>query len=169
MKQYGKYLALAKQMGAINAKVFDINQIAFDPRTILKCLWGCSDFGKLHTCPSAPHSLSIEEYIRIFKHYKSGIIVHCHDKKPCQQISLEIERQAYLDGYYFALSLSDCAICSECKGKQNAPCIAPKLARPAFHSIGVDVFLTANNLNLPLYPLKNTTDQQNWFSAIFIE
>jgi len=169
MKNYNSYINIAKQMGAVNAKPFLIEQIAFDPRTILKCRFGCGDFGKLHTCPSAPFSLSVEEYIRIFKHYKSGIVIHCHDKKPSQKISLEIERLAYLDGYYFALSLSDCAICPECKGKKGLPCVAPKLARPAFHSIGVDVFLTAKNLELPLYPLKNEDDEQNWFSAIFIE
>ncbi|MCL2862123.1 MAG: DUF2284 domain-containing protein [Firmicutes bacterium] len=169
MNKHKEYIALANKMGAKNAVPFSIEQIAFDPRTILKCRWGCDDFGKLHTCPSAPHSLSVEEYIRIFKHYKSGVIINCHDKKDCQKISMEIERHAYLDGFYFAISLSDCAICTECKGKFGKPCVAPKLARPAFHSIGVDVFKTAKNMGLPLHPLKEKTDEQNWYSAVFIE
>ena len=156
-------------MKAVNARYFSIDEIVFDPRTILKCRWGCDDFGKLHTCPSASRSLSVEEYIRIFKYYKSGIIIHCNDKKSGQKISLEIEKQAFLDGFHFAMSLSDCAICEECKGKEGKPCIAPKLARPAFHSIGVDVFKTVSKMGLPLYPLKEEKDIQNWYSAVFIE
>ena len=169
MNKYDKYIKLAYDMGTVTAKPFTIDQIAFDPRTILKCRWGCSDFGKLHTCPSAPYSLKIEEYIQIFKHYKSGVIIHCNDKQPSQKISLEIEKKAFVDGYYFAFSLSDCAICAECKGHKGLPCAAPKLARPAFHSIGVDVFKTARNLGMPLYTLKDETQQQNWYSAVFIE
>jgi len=169
MTKHERYVELSKSMGARNARYFSIEEIAFDPRTILKCRWGCDDFGKLHTCPSAPHSLSIKDYIETFKHYNSGIIIHCNNKTDCQKISLEIERLAYLDGYYFALSLSDCAICSECKGKNGQPCIAPKLARPAFHSVGVDVFKTVKNMGLPLFPLKEKTDEQNWYAAVFIE
>jgi len=169
MMPYPKYVDLAIQMGAVHCKEFERNDIVFDPRTILKCRWGCTDFGKLHTCPSAPNSLGIEECIRIFKHYQSGVIIHCHEKMPCQKISYEIERQAYLDGYPFAFSLSDCGICQECKGLAGLPCASPKTARPAFHSIGVDVFATVKNLGMPLFPLKKETDEQNWYSAVFIE
>ncbi|MCL2674975.1 MAG: DUF2284 domain-containing protein [Firmicutes bacterium] len=166
---YEAYIQKAVKTGAAHAKAFTIDQIVFDPRTILKCMWGCEDFGRLHTCPSAPKSLKIEEYIRVFRHYKSGIIVHCHDKTPCQKISYELERQAFLDGFYFAFSLSDCSICAECKGLTGQPCAAPKRARPAFHSVGIDVFATVKALGLPLYPLKSEGEEQNWYSAVFIE
>ena len=40
----------------------------------------------------------------------------------------------------------------------------------AFHSIGIDVFKTVNQLGLPLYTLADRNDpNQNWYSAVFIE
>ena len=45
-----------------------------------------------------------------------------------------------------------------------------KMARPAFHSIGIDVFKTVNQMGLPLRTLPTRDhEDQNWYSAVFIE
>lgn len=167
MKQY--MIDKALELGADDAVAFDIQDIVFDPRTILKCMFGCSDWGKGHTCPSRPGSLSIFEYQEIFKKYSWGIIIHSTDKKISQNVSFGIEKDAFLKGYYMAFSLSDCACCKECMGMLGKPCANPKKARPAFHSVGIDVFATVKSFDLPIKTLKDEGETQNWYSAVFIE
>ena len=162
------YIRKALELGADHAVLFDIKDIAFDSRTILKCMYGCSDWGKGHTCPSRPGSLKPWEYRKVFEEYSWGVIIHSTNKKISQDVSFAIEREAFLDGFYFAFSLSDCALCSECAGFKGKECLNPKKARPAFHSVGIDVFRTVHQFNLPLETLKNEHQQQNWYSAVFI-
>jgi predicted metal-binding protein len=65
--------------------------------------------------------------------------------------------------------LSDCALCSERAGFRSSECANPKKARPALQSVGIDVFKTAHQFGLPLKTLQNQDEQQNWYSAVFIE
>lgn len=168
-QQFEKYKQIAFGLGAVNVVKFDISEIVFDPRTILKCMYGCNDWGRHHNCPSDPKSLKIEEYIRIFKLYKCGVIIHAHDKDITQKASLAIESAAFVDGHYFALSLSDCNLCKECMHLKDKPCAFPAKARPAFHSVGIDVFATAKNFKLPIKTLADRSEEQNWYSAVFVK
>ena len=163
------YAQKALGMGAERALRFSIEDIVFDSRVVLKCIFGCSDYGILHTCPYQKSPLSMNEYREIFSNYKWGIIVGCGDKKSSQEISYEIERMCFLEGYYFVFSLSDCGLCGECAKKNHENCRNPQKARPAFHSVGIDVFKTVRNLGLPIDVLKTKEDKQHWYSAVFIE
>ena len=164
-----KYIQIAKEMGAANVIKFGITDIVFDSRVILKCIFGCSDYGRNHTCPYQKAPFSMDEYRKIFENYSWGIIIGCKDKKTSQHISYEIERLAFLDGYHFSFSLSDCGLCKECSKVCGKECNVPTKARPAFHSVGVDVFKTVHNLNLPLEVLKDKEQEANWYSAVFVE
>ena len=165
-----KLIAKAEEMGIDDVVLFTIEQIAFDNRTLLKCMFGCDDWGEGHTCPSRPGSLKPWEYKKIFEEYSWGLIVHSHDKAQAQKVSFELERMAFLEGYYFAFSLSDCALCKECAGHNEKECRFPKKARPAFHSVGIDVFKTVRNFDLPIATLEEGEEEkQNWYSAIFVE
>ena len=164
-----KFIDYAKEQGAKNARDFIISDIAFDSRVILKCMFGCEDFGKGHTCPYQRSPLNMEEYKKIFELYEYGIIINCDNKRVSQNISYEIERMAFLEGYYFAFSLSDCAVCKTCALGDALPCRFPKKARPAFHSVGIDVFKTARELGLPIKVLRDKDAPQNWYSAVFLE
>ena len=167
--QFFEYKETALEMGALHSAEFNINHIAFDPRVILKCMFGCADYGKLHTCPNQRSKLNQKEYEEIFRRYRGGIVIGTHDKKKSQDISYEIERKCFLDGFYFAFSLSDCAVCSECALSSHKECRSPKKARPAFHSVGIDVFKTVRNLGLPIDVLKDKNETVNWYSAVFID
>ena len=164
-----KYIEMALSMGASSAVSFDIKDIVFDPRVALKCIFGCASYGKNHTCPFQKSPLSMKEYREMFERYSHGIIIGCKDAKTSQHISFEVERACFLDGYYFAFSLSDCGLCPECSRIKGEQCRIPAKARPAFHSIGIDVFKTVGQLGLPLYVAKNHDDETNWYSAVFIE
>ncbi len=169
-KEYqDKLLKRAADLGALHAVIFHIEDIVFDPRTLLKCMFGCEDWGKGHTCPSRPGSPTPEEYEKILRRYSWGIIVHAHDKKTTQEVSFQLEKEAFWDGYHFAFSMSDCAVCETCAGHKGAGCVNPKKARPAFHSVGIDVFTTVRKFGLPIATLRTREDEQNWYAAVFIE
>ena len=163
------FVDFALKQGADHAVLFTISDIAFDSRTILKCMFGCSDWGLGPTCPSRPGSLRPWEYRKVFEEYQWGVIIHSTSKSVSQEASFAVEREAFINGYYFAFSLSDCSLCRECNGLKGGACANPKKARPAFHSVGIDVFTTVHRFGLPLDTLKNQNDQQNWYSAVFIE
>ena len=163
------YIDMALEMGAKNAVEFKIEDIVFDPRVVLKCIFGCGDYGRNHTCPNQRSPLTMKEYEEIFSRYKRGIIIGCSTKPLSQKISYEIERACFLDGYYFAFSLSDCGLCKECSRITGEECRLPTMARPAFHSIGVDVFKTVEKFGLPLYVARERDADVNWYSAVFIE
>jgi predicted metal-binding protein len=163
------YIQEALNMGANYAVRFSMEDIVFDPRVVLKCIFGCGDYGKIHTCPYQKSPLSMAEYREIFRNYKCGVIIGCKDKHASQEISFEIERKCFLDGYYFAFSLSDCGICKDCAKGISEECRNPKKARPAFHSVGIDVFRTVRGFNLPIEVLRTPEDEQHWYSAVFIE
>jgi len=163
------YVQKALDMGAANVVQFVLSDIVFDPRVVIKCLFGCGDFGKAHTCPYQRSPLTMEEYQRIFSAYKKGIIIGCADKHTSQKISYEIEKQCFLDGHYFAFSLSDCGLCGKCAKATETECRFPEKARPAFHAVGIDVFKTVRQLGLPINVLNDKDDAQNWYSAVFIE
>ena len=160
----------ALQSGAIDAVKFSLDDIAFDSRTLLKCMFGCSDWGKGLTCPSRALSPSMPEYHEMFSRYSWGIIIHAHDKHVSQSVSYALEQRAFLDGYYFAFSLSDCGLCKECAGFCGGECRNKLKARPAFHSVGIDVFKTVRRLGLPISTLGDPVkEEQNWYSAVFVE
>lgn len=169
-KKAQKYIDAALAMGAVDAVLFEAPQIVWDSRTMLKCMFGCSDWGVGPTCPSRPGYPSMAEMKEMFSRYRWGIIIHAKDMKTSQKVSFAMESAAFHDGYYFAFSLCDCAICAECAGKTGEPCRNKTMARPAFHSVGIDVFKTVHQFGLPLFTLENRdVPDQNWYSAVFIE
>ncbi|MBM4248052.1 MAG: DUF2284 domain-containing protein [Euryarchaeota archaeon] len=163
----GRYVAMALEMGAASAVAIRASEVVLDPRTYLKCMYGCKDWGRNWTCPSAPGAIKPWDFKNILKRYKSAVLVHCPDKKSSQKISYALERQAFVDGHYFAFSLSDCSLCDQCAHPE--PCRLPKQARPAMQALGIDVYATARRQDLPISTLKNENETQNWYSLVLIE
>ena len=162
-----RYVTDALARGAQDALIINAKDIVLDPRTMLKCRFGCSGWGHNWTCPSAPGAVTVWEFGQIIKHYKKALLIHTHNKRLAQDISFAIEKKAYTDGAYFAFSLSDCAVCSECRYPK--PCRAYKKARPAMQAVGIDVFSTVRKQGLILKTLKNKDEQQNWYSLVLID
>jgi len=163
-----KYIDLALSTGAEQVIMVTPEDIVFDGRTLLKCMFGCSDWGLGCTCPSKPGFLKPWEMEPLLRKYNSVLIIHSRDKKIAQKASFEVERQAFLDGDVLAFSMSDCALCSDCAGRNGEPCRNIRQARPAFHSVGIDVFATVKKLGLPIEPLKEQGQEQNWYSAVWL-
>lgn len=163
------YIEAGLKQGAAHIVAFSIEDIVFDSRSLLKCMFGCPEWGKNYTCPSASN-VTMEQYKEMFSRYKWGLIVHTHDRHLSQQVSYALEVKAFHEGYYFAFSLSDCNLCEECGAATGVPCRHRSMARPAFHSVGIDVFATVKKFSLPLYALDNEgKPEENWYSAVFME
>ncbi|MCL2408080.1 MAG: DUF2284 domain-containing protein [Oscillospiraceae bacterium] len=163
-----KYINIAIAQGAQHAVAVTPDDIAFDGRTLLKCMFGCADWGKGCTCPSKDGFLKPGEFEPLLRRYKTVLIIHSPDKKIAQKAAYAVEREAYLDGDALVFSMSDCAICEKCAGKDGESCRDVKHARPAFHSVGIDVFATVKKLGLPLKPLKDEEEEQNWYAAVWL-
>ncbi|MCL2663576.1 MAG: DUF2284 domain-containing protein [Oscillospiraceae bacterium] len=163
-----KYLELARSFNVENVVAVTPDEIVFDERTILKCMFGCKDWGKGCTCPSREGYPSLKRFKKMLKKYKSVLIIHSHDKKIAQNASIAVEIEAYLDGDALVFSMSDCALCEDCAGRSDLPCRNVKKARPSFHSVGIDVFSTVNRLGLPLKALRSEDEVQNWYSAVWL-
>ena len=174
MKEFPAYaqemVQRAMDMGASCCVPFQLSDICFDNRTLLKCMYGCSDWGKGLTCPSRPNNPSLAEYKEMLSRYSWGVIIGGHTKHITQKISFALEGEAFGKGYYFAFSLSDCGLCKECAGHTGGECRNVLKARPAFHSVGIDVFKTVRQLGLPIGTLIDpATEEQNWYAAVFVE
>jgi len=163
-----KYKNIAMQSDIKNVATVTPNDIVFDGRTILRCMFGCKDWGKGCTCPSRAGALKPWEFEPLLRKYKTVMIVHSQNKKAAQKAAFDVEKEAYFDGDVLAFSMSDCAICEECAGRSGEECRDVMRARPSFHSVGIDVFATVNKLKLPLKPLREEGEQQNWYSAIWL-
>jgi len=89
---------LAKENGAVEAVPFVLSDIVFDERTLIKCMFGCSDWGKGLTCPSREGFPDLPTWKRMLSNYKWGIIIHAHSKAPSQRASMMLEGRAFRDG-----------------------------------------------------------------------
>ena len=71
---------------------------------------------------------------------------------------------------YEAYKAVYCGLCKECAGHTGGECRHVRQARPAFHSVGIDVFKTVRQLGLPISTLIDPdSEEQNWYAAVFVE
>ena len=163
-----KYIRLALSQGAEDAVAVTPDDITFDGRTLLKCMFGCASWGKGCTCPSKKGFLKPWEFEPLLRKYKAVLIIHAADKKTAQRAAYAVEREAFFDGDALVFSMSDCALCDECAGNNGEECRNVMQARPSFHSVGIDVFSTVGRLGLPLKTLRERDERQNCYSAVWL-
>ena len=168
MKDYSRYIKIAKDMNIENALLIKPEDIFFDIRAILKCRWGCEDFYK-KTIKCGSRNTSFEEGMRMIRSYKDILLLHAHDGTDLSRAVLALERAAFLDGYYFAFGIRYCRLCKDCAVDQGKECISPDRVRPCDESLGIDVYKTARNQGLPINVLKNIDEQPNRYGFVLID
>ncbi len=133
-KRYRELIDRSVELGAIEAKLMDTGRIIFDPRSHLKCRFGCNRWGRFWTCP--PHmSLSQEEFMDAFSKYNKCIVIKTSDQKVGQEVAVNIEKEAMLShDCVFAFAMALCVQCEECAYPE--PCLYPHLARPSMDALG---------------------------------
>ena len=168
-KEYGKQLIdLAKTLGAEDAILFKIEDIAFDGRTILKCLYGCP--GGLPYCPtSATEASNAMLFQHLIERYQWGVLVRTESLERGQKITIALERKAFLDGYYFALGATECANCQACSFEAGDLCTDKRMIRPPLYSLGIDVYKTVRGLGWTLDVVQKKGDPAKNITAVFVE
>ncbi len=163
-----KYIQLAEELGMVAARVISPSQISFDIRAILKCRWGCEDYFQ-HSIRCDIRGTSYQERLEMIKSYSHILLVHSHDAVTLSRAVLEIERSAFLDGYYFAFALRFCSLCQICTVTQGASCPTPDRVRPCDQSFGIDVYRTVRELGLPCQVLKDENSLQNRYGFVLLD
>ena len=163
-----KYINLARELKMAAAMIIAPEQICFDIRAILKCRWGCEySFKENIKCHS--RDTTYQERIEMIKGYKHILLLHSHDARELSAAVLEIERTAFLDGYYFAFAIRACNLCHACSVKKGEPCQFPDKVRPCDSMFGINIYKTVRNLRLPCQVLQNRTDIQNRYGFVLID
>ncbi len=165
-----KYIQMARDLKMIDIKLITPDDIFFDIRAVLKCRWGCENFIDANNnirCHS--RETSHEERIAMIKKYKHILILHSHNSRQLSIAVLEIEKTAFLDGYYFAFGIRCCSLCKDCSVLKGKPCPTPNKIRPCDQLFGIDVYKTATNLGLPIQVLHKEDDIQNRYGFVLID
>ena len=165
-----KYHALIErcvELGAGKARLIDTGQIVFDPRSHLKCRFGCNRWGRFWTCP--PHlSISQEMFMEAFQKYEKAIVIKTADPRVGQEVAVAMEKEAMLhNGCGFAFALALCVQCEECAYPD--PCLHPHLARPAMDAYGMDIAKTLEPLGLKVEYDKGGQLLPVWYSMVLLE
>lgn len=168
MRDYSKYIQMAKEFNMKNAVLLKPEDIFYDIRAVLKCRWGCADYFK-QTVKCSIRDTTIDERMGMVKAYKDILMLHSHDAREISWAVFEIERAAFLDGYYFAFGIRYCMLCKNCMTEKGEECPTPEKVRPCEQSFGIDVYKTARNKGLPCNVLKNIDEQQNRYGFVLID
>lgn len=154
-------------LGAAEARLVNTDQIYFDPRSFLKCRFGCNRWGKYWTCP--PHmDISPQRFMEAFEKYKKAIIVKATDPKVGQDVCLAIEKEAMLSyGCHFSFALVLCVQCDTCAYPD--PCRYPHLARPSMDAYGIDFGKTLDPLGFKLEFDKEGKLLPAWYGMVLLE
>lgn len=166
---------LALKLGASEAKPIPAHAVVVRNWVRWKCRFGCSEYGKRLTCP--PYSPTPEETERVLSEYGICLLVRFG---PCREAGYEdgvnvheamfqLEREAFLAGYYAAFSLAcgPCPYCDECNVKEGA-CRHPERARPSMEACGIDVYATARNAGYELSVITSYDQRPTFFGLLLL-
>ena len=70
--QFESLVEKSIELGALEAKLVDTDQIYFDPRSFLKCRFGCNRWGKYWTCPPNM-DISPERFMEAYQKYLEAV------------------------------------------------------------------------------------------------
>ena len=162
------YLPIAlDRHGMTTARLISPEEMVFDPRTQLKCSWGCSGgagFGVKCRHPRGSHG----ERVEMIRAYSKILLLHGRDSRAMSRAVVDIEGRAFLDGHHLAFGIRYCNLCPHCAVDRGEPCVQPQKIRPCEVAFGIDVYATARNLGLPCAPLKERKDSPNWYGFVCI-
>jgi predicted metal-binding protein len=157
-----------------------------DPKNIvvsrwvrMKCMFGCTEYGKIACCP--PNTPSVDECKSFFSEYSEGAIVHFEKKledpeerhewaRDNNEKLLGLERDVFLadNPKTFLLFMDFCSLCKNC-GEERIKCKNKKSARPPPEAMAVDVFSTVRQLGYPIEVLQDYSQTMNRYAFLLIK
>lgn len=170
---------LFQEGGGRDFRWIDPAEIVVGQWVRMKCMFGCSDYGRNASCP--PNTPSVAECRDFFREYRLGAIFrfakrlddpeerHGWSRELNRQL-LELERAVFVAGYQkaFLMFMDNCKLCREC-ARSRANCRNQKHARPSAEAMGVDVFATVAKFGYPIEVLGSYADEMNRYAFLLIE
>lgn len=173
-----------KAMAATNGSIaIPINpeDVVVENWVRLKCQFGCPSYGKKLSCP--PYSPKPEETRKVLDEYSKAYLIgyngssilNKYDTDNMDEILpkviddirislIELERHAFLSGYYKSFVYGvcgSCTICDKCVVEEGMlTCKYATRSRPSMEASGIDVFKTVKNagLDIEVQNTKNSKD-----------
>jgi len=164
---YDILIERSMELGAEQAKLINTEQIAFDPRSHLKCRFGCNRWGRFWTCP--PHlDISPEMFMHAFSKYNKAILIRTTDPRMGQEVAVAIEKEAMIAfGLRFSFAMALCVQCEECSYPD--PCRFPHLARPSMDAYGVDIGKTVKPFGFKVDFDREGKLIAAWYSLVLLD
>ena len=157
----------------------DARKIVVSQWVRMKCMFGCTEYGKSASCP--PNVPTVAECERFFRDYKEAAIFHFEKTvdKPedryawTRQVNTKLcklERDVFVAGYpkAFLLYMDTCYLCKDCSGTRTQ-CLNKKMARPTPEALAVDVYSIVKQVGYPIEVLSNYSQKMNRYAFLMIE
>jgi predicted metal-binding protein len=166
-RSFEHLIQYARTIGASDAKLMDAGDIVVDPRSLLKCRFGCNRWGKYWTCqPNI--SISADQFKEALQRYETAIVIKCVEPKVAQEVTLAVEKKAMLEyGAIFSFAMVLCVLCDECAFPD--PCRFPHLARPSMDGLGVDIAKTVEPLGFKVEFDSQGNLLPAWYSMVLLD
>ena len=160
------FVAMARRLGALSAKVVDPRTVETGHWVRWKCQFGCGGYGSSLVCP--PHTPTPEQTRQMLDGYRRAVLFEAPGGK-VKKIAAALEREIFLAGYYKALGLGcgPCMLCKDCAFDKG--CRHPGEARPAMEACGIDVYATARKHGYTINVVGSRGDPQHYFGLVLIE
>jgi len=161
---------MAFKEGAFVIMPIDPNDVVVGNWVRLKCQYGCPSYAKKLSCP--PYSPTPEDTRKILEEYSKAYLIGYSRSifeeygmenfseifpkalKKIRKSILELEKHAFLSGYYKSFTYGfcgPCTLCKQCSAEEgDLTCKLPKESRPSMEAAGMDVFKTVRNAGLEL-------------------
>ncbi len=165
--------------GHADFKLIDAKEIVVSEWVRIKCMFGCTHYGKNGCCP--PNVPSVPECRGFFSEYATAVLFRFEKsvEKPEERLKwsrevnkklLKVERAVFLAGFHkaFLLFMDECRLCAKC-AESRLGCKNPRDARPSLESFAVDVFTTVRNQGFQIDVLGNTGQAMNRYAMLMIE
>jgi predicted metal-binding protein len=136
----------------------------------MKCQYGCPSYGKKLSCP--PHSPHPDDTRKVMGEYSKAFLIGYSGRifnrygdedlgavfpnalKDVRKSIFELEKHAFLSGYYKSFAYGfcgPCTLCEKCVVEEGVfTCKFAKESRPSMEAAGIDVFKTVRNAGLEL-------------------
>ncbi len=174
----GKYCLRAKNEGVTDAKVIHPSTVVTAHWVLLKCQFGCPNFGKSYCCP--PDTPGPEVTRQVLDSYQRAMLFHIESPKSPERgkrfkeltdrLTI-LEGDLFKDGFYRALLFisGPCRICKICGKLEGKSCSFMERARPSMESCGIDVYQTARNNGYFIEPLRERDETRNQYCLMLVD
>jgi len=162
----GELIGMARDAGALWAKVISPKTVPTRHWVRRKCQFGCGCWGTTLCCP--PRSPAPEQTRQVLDEYRRAILFEGPRGK-VKKIAVALEREVFLAGCYkaFGMGAGPCHLCQRCAFERG--CRHPDQARPAMEACGIDVFATVRRHGGTIEVVRDEADPQHYFGLVLVD